>query len=68
MALHGGAAGGPTPRPPLEAQRRARQAPSWIGTLIVAIAVAALCARAALELRRAVAPPTDAAPQGAASR
>jgi hypothetical protein len=41
-----------------------RQAPSWIGTLVVAIAVAALCLRAAAELRRAVAP--TPAPEGGA--
>jgi hypothetical protein len=50
-----------------EAGRGARQAPSWIGTLVIAIAVAVLCLRAAAELRRAVAPPPAAAvPEGGA--
>jgi hypothetical protein len=44
------------------AGRGARQAPSWIGALVVAVAVAVLCLRAAAELRRSVAPPTPAAP------
>jgi hypothetical protein len=38
------------------AEARRRQAPSWVGTLVIAIAVAVLCLRAAAELRRAVTP------------
>jgi hypothetical protein len=46
-------------------ERRARQAPSWIGTLIVAVAVAVLCLRAAAALRRAVTAPPAATPPAA---
>ena len=47
------------------AERSARQAPSWVGTLVVAIVVAVLCLRAAAELRHAIAPPPTApVPEG----
>jgi hypothetical protein len=36
--------------------RRVRQPPSWLGTLIVAIAAAVMCIRAAVQLRAGVAP------------
>jgi hypothetical protein len=39
-----------------------RRRPSWVGTLVVAIAGVVLCLRAAAQLRRSVtaAPPADA--------
>jgi hypothetical protein len=43
----------------------ARQAPSWIGALVVAIAVAVICLRAATALRRSVAPPEASGASGA---
>lgn len=46
-------------------ERRARQAPSWLGTLVVVIAVLVIGWRAAAELRRATSP--RAAPSTAPS-
>ena len=50
------------------ATRRARQAPSWLGTAVVVIAVLVMGWRAAAELRRATTPKDAApAPAGAVS-
>lgn len=40
--------------------RRPRQAPSWLGTVVVVVAALVMMWRAAIELRRATAPRTTA--------
>ena len=47
--------------------RGPRRAPSWLGTLVVAVAVVVMCLRAAQALRRSVAAPVPSAPSAAAS-
>jgi len=52
----------PDPRPRVRTQQ-----PSWIGTLVVAIAVIVLCVRAAAQLRHSVAPAASGAPAPSAA-